>query len=73
MLFSALDQSLCSTSHEEWMGEFRKAWQQHCMDVNRQNHNETKATRLPHEIPFTTKFDHNKKAFIAEMLCEDVI
>lgn len=39
------------------------AWQQHCMDVNKRNHNERKATRLPHEIPFTMETDHNKKAF----------
>jgi hypothetical protein len=76
MLFSALDQSLCWSSHEGWTGEFRKAWQQHCMDVNKRNQNERKATRLPHGISFTMKTNHNKKimkAFIAEMLCEDVV
>lgn len=37
MVFSALDQSVCWTSHDGWMGEFRKAWQQHCIDANKRN------------------------------------
>jgi len=72
MVFSALDQSLCWTSHEGWMGEFRKAWQQRCIDVNERNHNEQKKhafrteSHLPWKLTTIIKKKNIMKTFIAD-------